>query len=212
MWDKLKSFVVEDDAPKTVAPDPLAAAARPLGTSTAAPAQNNEFVTALRAAIKARPTAFTALLQSSDKLASVIPDPSMRLKAAYEMVRGDGRGINELLQAIEIHAQDLAQQQRQFDAASERKKTEVLATTQAELTNLGTGIDSARTQIAALTSQLQSLNQLISDNTVRQGELSQKIAAEEQHFVFAKQQFAAALSLVTSELSGQKAIISSTLS
>jgi predicted nucleic acid-binding Zn-ribbon protein len=211
--DTLKGLVVEDDKP-TVAQTPAQVGAKPLasGAPVSYAQQDNEFVPALRNAIKQRPTAFTALLANADKLSSVIPDQNMRLKAAFEMVKGEGRGMNELLQAIEIHAGDLASQERQFDAAMDKQKTVAVGAMTNELAGLEPSSANARQQLEALARQAQALNELISSNTTKAGELTMKIQAEERRFVEAKQRFTMALQVVQAELQGQKLAISSTLS
>lgn len=172
---------------------------------------NNEFVTALRNAIKARQTAFTALLAAADKLAGIIPDPTTRLKAAFATVSGEGRGIREVLQAIDVHIADLESQRLQFTRAMDGQKQSAIGTLQAELDSLKPSNDSAAAQIQSMQQQIQSLQELMANNNTRAGELSAKIATEGARFTTAAQQFETALVLVKGELDGQKAAVSSTL-
>lgn len=216
MWDKIKGLIIEDEGK----PSAGAAAPRvvtPLGGSTQAaaavvdPSVGNEYVELLRKAILGRASALTSLLNAADKLATVIPDPTMRIKAAYQMVKSEGRGLNELLQAIEIHASDLASQERQFAAAAEQAFNTATGALDRELGALGPSSENARSQIESLQQQIANLNTVISNNTVRQTELTGKIAEEKAHFEANKVKFATALSAVQAELQSQKTVISSTL-
>lgn len=221
MLDSLKklgagvaSLIVEDDTPK--AQTPAQVGAKPIGAAatvaSATQAADNEFIAVLRNALKARTTAFTSLLATADKLAAVVPDPTQRLKAAYTMVQTEGRGLTELLQAIEIHSADLVSQERAFDASLEKAKTVKLGNMRAELNSLEPANKSAAQQIANLQAQIQSLNDTITRNTTRAAELTTAITTEEQHFDLSKHQFTLAMQVVQGELAQQKAVITSTLS
>lgn len=173
---------------------------------------NNEFVTALRNAIKGRATAFTALLQAADKLAGIIPDPNTRLKAAFATVQGEGRGLKEVVGAIEVHMSDLEGQRAQFTAAMEKQKSQALGTLQGELQGLQPANENAQRQIASMSEQIQQLQALIGKNSARAGELQGQINAEGARFSTSQQEFETALTIVKSELEGQKTAVLSTLS
>lgn len=212
----LKGLVLEDEpGSKTASPAP--AANTPIGVSatavvgSATPLANNEYVGLLRQALKSRVTAFTSLLNAADKLAAVIPDQSMRLKAAYEMVKADGRGLTELLQAIEIHASDLASQERSFMAQAEAALGSTIGAMERELQTLDAANATARQQIESFQQQIANLNNTIASNGGRQAELSNSIASERGRFDSNKMQFTSALTTVQAELASQKTIISSTL-
>lgn len=214
MWNKVKGFLVEDENPQAKPQAPQVAA--PLGSAQpqagAAPVADDKFVQALRAAIKNRPTAFTALLATADKLASVIPDANMRLKAAYATMAGEGRDVRSVLQAIDVHTADLESQRMQFTRQAEDAMKVAIGAKQAELDTIDPSIGSAQQQIQALTAQIQALNETIAQKTIRKSELSTEIGTEQQRFAGAKQQFETALTIVQAELNGQKAIIQSALS
>lgn len=211
----LGKHIFEDDGKSTPAQTanpntPIGVTATAVTSGAAIPA-NNEYVGLLRTALKSRVTAFTNLLTAADKLATVIPDPNMRLKAAYEMVKADGRGLNELLQAIDIHANDLASQERSFLAQAESALGSAIGAMERELQSLDSTNTSARQQIESFQQQIATLNTTIANNSVRQTELSNSIASERARFDTNKIQFSSALSTVQAELSSQKTIISSTL-
>jgi predicted nucleic acid-binding Zn-ribbon protein len=212
----LGKHIFEDESKSTPAqpsntnsPLGVSAAAVTSGVQTAA--SNNEYIGLLRQALKSRITAFTNLLTAADKLQNVIPDPSMRLKAAYEMVKAEGRGLTELLQAIEIHAADLASQERTFMNAAETALGTAINAMERELQSLEATNTSARQQIESFQQQIATLNTTIANNSGRQVELSNQIATERARFDSNKVQFNSALATVQAELASQKTIISSTL-
>lgn len=216
MLGKLKGLIFEEDGQAASKPAQPQVAA-PLGAAPAAagaaPAPaDDKFVQALRAAIKNRPTAFTALLSAADKLANIIPDANTRLKAAYATVAGEGRDVRSVLQAIEVHTADLESQRMQFNKQAEDAMRAEVGAKRAELDTIDPSISSSQQQIQALTAQITALNEAIAQKTIRKSELAAQIATEEQRFAGAKQQFETALTIVQAELNGQKAIIQSALS
>ena len=214
MWDKIKGLIVEDEGQPQVQAKQSQVSA-PIGAAPSAgvaPVADDKFVQALRTAIKNRPTAFTALLSTADKLASVIPDAATRLKAAYATVAGEGRDVRSILQAIEVHAADLESQRMQFSKQAEDAMKVAIGAKKAELDTIDPSIASAQQQLVALQQQMQSLNEAIAQKNIRKGELVGEIATEEQRFSAAKQQFETALTIVRAELDGQKAVIQSALS
>ena len=215
---KLHDLVMEPDTNKPVKPDPVKATTGPSApsgqafTATTTTPINNQYVDALRAVIKNRSTALTALTAAAEKLVNVIPDPTVRLKAAFEMVKGDGRGVKELLDAINVHAADLESQKLQFGRAMEQESQKAVGVLQAESDGLSSGIQTAQQQIQSLQAQLTQLNNLISTNTARRAEIAGQISGEKARIDTNAQQFETALSIVKNELAGQRAVIQSALS
>lgn len=212
MWSTIKGALFEDSAPAPLAPaaQPQATPGQAVTPTAATPAPNNEFIVALRQAIKARQTAFTNLLAAADKLASIIPDPATRLKAAFATV-GEGRSPREVIDAIAVHIADLEGQKLQFSRAVETQRAAAIGQLQAELDNAKTSSETAQSQIASMTQQIAQLQQLIATNTTRAGELQAQLTSESARFTTSTQQFEAALIIVKQELEGQKAAVLSTL-
>ena len=208
MWNKLKNLVVEETNP-TSSPAPVKAIVpSPTGGTVA----DNKFVSALRTAIKTRQTAFTTLLGAADKLISIIPDPNTRLKAAFATVSGEGRGVKEVLAALEIHASDLEGQRLQFSRAAEEAAKNAVGSLQVELDSVQPSIAAAQGQIQSMTAQINTLNEMIAQKSTRGAELTAQITAENQRLAVSQQEFETALMIVKSELDNQKAIILTALS
>jgi chromosome segregation ATPase len=218
MWSSIKSALFVDgeatpEASKVSAPvqgvQPTAGGA--MNAQPVPVVSDNSFIEALRKAVKTRPTAFTSLLAAADKLANIIPDPNTRLKAAYATVSGEGRGLKEVVGAIEVHIADLEGQKLQFMSALEAQRTAALGTLESEMNSIGPANQSAAQQIQSMTQQIQQLQELIARNTNREAELKGKITAEQARFTVSQQQFESALVLVKTELESQRSAITSTL-
>lgn len=209
MLDALKGLIFETKSGPQAPAKPATAAPTVSGSAPAARPVDDQFVTALRNAIKARSSAFTALLATADKLSNVIPDSTMRLKAAFATL--EGRGLKEILGAIDVHAADLESQRMQFSRQAEDAMKREVGAKQAELDAIDPAIQVAQSQIEALSRQISSLNETIAQKSARKAELTTEIASETARFDTAKQQFETALTVVKGELDGQKAIIQSAL-
>jgi chromosome segregation ATPase len=173
---------------------------------------NNQYIDALRAAIKARPTALTALTAAAEKLTTVIPDANMRLKAAFQMVKSEGRGVKELLDAITVHVADLESQKLQFSRAMETESQNAIGKLQADANTFTSSTQVAQQQIKQLQQQLEQLNSLIVTNNNAFAETTQKINVEKSRLGENAQQFDTALTVVKSELENQRVVIQSALS
>lgn len=210
----LEKYVLADDPKKPKAAEATAPvqANHPLGSApptSIAAAPENQFITALRTAIKGRQSAYTQLLAAADKLVTIIPDANTRLKAAYATT---GRNVVEVVQAIDVHISDLESQRMQFGAALEKTKNDALGTMQNELNGLDPSVTSMTATITSLSQQIQDLQQRIGTATARKAELSTQISLKTNEFTSSEQQFAQALTVVKGELDGQKSIVQSVLS
>lgn len=214
MLDSLKRFAAEhilaDDGGRPVEASKPVATGQGTTFSTPATAANNEFLTALRTAIKARNTPYTSFLSQFDRL-SMIPDPATRTQAAFATIQGEGRGVRELLQAVDVHLADLESHRMQFAQALERQKTTALGALKTELDGVGPANQAAQQQIESLTQQIAALTQQIGTRQARAVELQASIATEGARFDQQAAQFDAALGIVKSELESQKTVLGTTL-
>ena len=165
MWSSIKNAIFVDEAAK---PQQVPAASPQATPQTQMPAgsapqvmqpADNTFIEALRKAVKGRATGFTSLLAAADKLANIIPDPNTRLKAAYATVSGEGRGLKEVIGAIDIHVADLEGQKLQFMSAVDNQRNAAIGSLESELNSIGPANQSAAQQIQAMTQQIQQLQQ-----------------------------------------------------
>lgn len=216
MWSSLKNALFESDPNAVQTAQPTAKPVAAVPNTGATPGvvvvpTGNEFVAALRNAIKARASAFTNLLAAADKLASIIPDPATRLKAAFATV-GDGRSPKEIIDAIAVHVSDLEGQKLQFSKALEGQRATALGALQSEFDAIKPSNDTAAAQIDAYSQQILQLQQLVIKNNARAAELQGQLVTETARFTASAQQFESALAVVKQELDDQKAAVASTLS
>lgn len=216
VWNTIKNSIFVDEAAAGAAKPAVAApAAQPVQTAgapaSAAVSQDNQFLEVLRKVIKSRSTAFTALLEAADRLNNIIPDPTTRLKAAYATVVTEGRGLKEMLGAIDAHFSDLEGNKLAFTRSLETQKAAALNTLNAEKSALENSIKTSSDQIASMQQQIQQLQQVIATNTARSIEIATQIQTEDARFAATAQQFDTALLIVRQELEGQRSAIGSTL-
>lgn len=221
-FDKVKSavFVADPAAPPTQA----AQAAPPAGgaatmtpraqsvVSTVATTQPNEFVAVLQSAVKSRNTAFTSLLITADKMATIVPDPGMRLKAAFATIATDGRGANEVMAAIDIHMSDLEGQKLAFMSTLERKRSETLGQLDHDKAiNIKQAKD-AEQRIIALQAEIAQLQEVILVGNTAVTTIDAKMQEEASHFDTSKLRFEEAIAQVRADLENQRTAIRSSLS
>lgn len=210
-----RDYILADDPNKPkAAPAAAPVASHPLGSAppmanAIATAPENQFVTALRTAIKGRQSAYTQLLAAADKLVSIIPDANTRLKAAYATT---GRNVIEVVQAIDVHISDLESQRMQFTAAMEKTKSEAMGAMQSELTAIEPANATMNSTIQSLAQQITQLQDKINTNSTRKAELTTQITLKTNEFATSEAQFGQALTVVKGELDGQKSIVQSVLS
>lgn len=210
--NKVKSAVFVDDpaAPPVAKPAPAVAPIANVQNPAVLQSQN-EFVPVLQNAVKSRNTAFTALLNTADKMASIIPDPGMRLKAAFATIATDGRGANEVMAAIDIHVSDLEGQKLAFMSTLERKRSETLGQLDRDKAiNIKQAKD-AEQRIIALQAEIAKLQEVILVGNTAATTIDAKMREEASHFDASKLQFEQAIAQVRADLENQRTAIRSSL-
>ena len=207
----LKDMVFEDDTPRSQA-QTVSTGTVPSVPNLRVVASDNQYIGALRDAIKGRSTALTALTAAAEKLITVIPDADMRLKAAFEMIKGDGRGVKELVDAITVHIADLESQKLQFTRAIDAESQSTIGQLQAELSSNAANTESAQNQIKSMQAQIDQLRKEVTIYGNRKIEIDQNIQAETARLSQNTQLFELALITVKNELENQRKLIQTSLS
>jgi len=211
--DSLKGVIWNDPAAAPAASTkPTAAAAVP-GTApalAAAPGLNTEMLAAIKKAVFGRNTAYTQLLTAAEALADVIPDPTMRLKAAHK-TGAAGRTVQQITAAVDVHLQDVDGEELRFKTMLDQKAQEVGG-------NLKRQSEVARGQATAAAAEIERLQQRITELTTAIAEqntlAAQADASYNEHtagFAKTEQEFKAAAQAVRAELIAGKTAISTTL-
>lgn len=216
--NSLKAAVLVDPGPGVApaAPAPAAVAAPaaapkgPVPAATFAAPANNEFVEAIKKGVYARNTAYTQLLAAADKLASIIADPTTRLKAAYATA-GEGRAPMQIAAAVDIHLSDVDGEEARFKAAMEQKASR-------EIGGANQQAEQCKGRIVAFEAEIVSMTQRITDlqNAILQArndhDAAVTSAVEAQRAIDAAAgEFKVAAAAVRAELTASKAAITSTL-
>jgi len=214
----LGMFVETEDEPT---PPTLQAAApiapTPQSQATASvsiPAMiDQEMVNTLQAVINGRKTAYTALLEASERLRNVIPDDVTRIKAAYAMISGDGqRSLESITQAIDVHVNDVTGEVMRFKQASEQALSTKVSALRASVSNIKATNDSRQQSIANLQQQIVALQQSITSDSTKSTELSTQADAAELEIKGVADKFVAAAEFIKTDLSSKKAQLSTVLS
>ena len=116
---------------------------------------NPEMLEKLRGVAFGRATPFKTLQEAMDKMASVIPDETMRAQAAYASISNDARTPTQILQSLDIHLQDLAGEQTRFASLTEVKRRNDLVAIDTTITKASTAMSTLGAEIEALQRQAQ---------------------------------------------------------
>ena len=214
---KIKGALYEDDsAAPAAAPTAamgMASMSAPGGQATSmiqAAGVNQDMVAAIKKVTFGRNTAFTQLLQASESLADVVPDQTMRLKAAHKTA-GGGRTGRQIADAVDVHLQDVDGEEMRFKAMIDSK-------IQIDVGAIEAQASAAAQQIQHAQAEIQQAQQRVADLNAQIGQLSQQAATatsqvslKRSELETAVTQFKLAANAVRNELNGSKSAILSTL-
>jgi chromosome segregation ATPase len=201
----VKGAIFEETPGDTTVPAPVAANPSNPSVPTAAPTVDADMVTAIKKTTLARKTAYTALLEAADKLTNVIPDSNTRIKAAYAMVSGEQRTIDTIVNALDIHINDVDSEKARFAQQSKSlHDTDVAA--------VRTQADTLAATNARLQQQIAELNQQVNANAASIATLAQQADVRQQELDRAAAQFAASAQIVRAEFEQQRATLTTLLS
>ena len=205
-------YVTPPDAAPAAAPTTasVGTVAAPAVTVTLGTAVNADMVAAIREAVFGRNTAFTQLLTASEALADVIPDPTMRLKAAHK-TGGAGRTGKQIADAVDVHLQDVDGEELRFKNMIDSKVQSEVGTIDAQAQTAASQAQQAAQEIEQLQQRIGGLQKLITDMNGKAAELSAQSAVKRSEFDAALAQFKVAATAVRTELNGSKSAILSTL-
>lgn len=184
--------------------------ATPAPSILGAPVVNADMVAAIRKAVFGRNTAFTQLLTASEALADVIPDPTMRLKAAHK-TGGAGRTGKQIADAVDVHLQDVDGEELRFKNMIDSKAQTEVGTIDAQVQTATAQAQQAAQEIEQLSQRIAALQKLIGDMNTKATELSAQSVTKRAELDAAQAQFKLAANAVRVELNGSKSAILSTL-
>ena len=159
-----------------------------------------------------RKTAYTALLEAANKLKAAIPDETMRLNAAYAIVEGEQRTVQQMLQAIDVHLQDVDGEKLKFISGANNHQNTSIGKVDSDLNNLNQSNLSANQNIQSLEREIESYKSQIVDNIAKIGAASESRATMVSEFANVNLIFDKAVETVKQKLTSQRTLIQSTFS
>ena len=213
----LKGLVMEED-PSDQAPKGSTAAipqntnmggggyvAAPLSS---APMIDPALMQHLQGVINKRRTPYTSLLEQSEKLRSIIPDDITRLKASAVSTGNDKASI---LQAIDIHINDLDQEAGNFKRFTDSEAASKIGGLQADAASRERTAADQDARIQALTQEIQQLQQSAAENRAQAAQATVNAQAEQAELDRKAATFGLALETVKNNLAAQKSALAATL-
>lgn len=177
---------------------------RPASSSTV----DQDMVDILTAVSLKRQTAYTAFIEASKKLEAVLPDENTRIRAAFVTVNGEGRSLEQMLQAIDIHAMDVDSEVDKFIRTAESNaKTEVDAVN-LKANSLIKENDDIERQITDRQNQIADLTARKQENSTTSQNLFAQATDAEHKISSVKFEFTKAADYVRENLADRKAMLS----
>lgn len=176
----------------------------------ATPTVNQAMVDAIKKVTYSRNTAFTQLIAASETLSDVIPDPTMRLKAAFKTT-GAGRTGRQVAEAVDVHLSDVAGEVRKFDQMIDNKMTIEVGQIEGQATQAQRQLESASSEIQSLSQRIQQLQSSLPELQTAVSQAQLQVSQARNELEGAKHEFKMAADVVTAELNNSKSAIVSTL-
>ena len=206
-----RKFVeMDDNVDKALPPTPVSTP-QPSTTSTTVPiispasALDLTIVDTLTKVITGRKTSYTALIDTAAKLVAVIPDETMRIKAAFTMVTSDGnRTIDSINQGIDIHLSDLAGESLRIKQASDTSNTTKVKSLRQSALQLSEENESNLRKISEFNQQITELESRRTENQNKIYELEKQANTAETEIKTINMKFEAALDYHKQDLLAKK--------
>jgi len=220
MWSSIKGALFEAD-PAAAAANAEAAkttqqTARPAGQPTGQvyslnAGVNPEFIAAIKKAVFGKQTALTSLVEAAEKLANIIPDQATRYKAAYATA-GNGRTVQQIAAAADIHLADVEGEELRFKAAVEAKLGGEAAAAEVAAQQAASAIQQANSTIEQLQRQIADQQARVGQLTQQQAEASSAAHSKRAEMQLTGDQFKAAAQVVRNEIATLRSAVVSSLS
>ncbi len=173
---------------------------------------NQQMLATLREKIASRSTAYVTLIDAAQRLASVIPDETTRLKAAFAMVSGEGiRSVASITQAIDVHIADLEGERIRFMQASAAQTNVKSAALRKQAEDLAAQSAGSSAQIERLQTEIARLQADSVKNTAQRRELTMQADQADTEITALSAAFDRSVDFLKADLAAKKAALSSIL-
>jgi chromosome segregation ATPase len=211
----LGAFVDFEEGEKPAAATTVPAATAPAAPSTTAapvPLYDQTLVDTFQKTVGARKTPFTALLEKEEILKAAISDETTRTKAAFTMIVAEGRNLDSILQAIDIHIADIASELLRIKGAAENASNTKVSALRASAKASTDLRDSNLAKIADLQKQIETLQAEANNENQKSIDLSNQADAAEHEIGQVVLRATEASDFVKNGLHQKKTALASTLS
>ena len=209
MWNAIKGAIFEEDGAeakpgdKPVTTTTVTAGNIPSTPMTIGSTVNPEFVAAIKKSVFGKQTALTSLVEAADKLANIIPDQTTRFKAAYATA-GNGRTVQQIAAAADIHLADVEGEELRFKAAVDAKLGTEISQLEASANSAASHIEQLQRQIAEAQARITQLSQ-------QQAEAAAQASSKKMELQLTSDQFKAAAQLVRNEIQTLRTAVTTAL-
>ena len=137
-----------------------------------------------------RKSAYTALMDATEPMKSIIPDEETRTKAAFAVIHASQqRTVEQVMQAIDLHASDLEGEEMRFLQSSKEAREKGVTAKQTEISNTNSRIkslheemDHANKRLADMAEELRKAEQTVASLQTAMNTEENKIQAVENEF------------------------------
>jgi hypothetical protein len=215
LWGAMKVALIDEDPIAVARRAKLQGGKAPADSAAAAPAvtpaRMSPMAATLMGQVLAKATAYTALTEKLEPLATIVVDERTRYQAAYALIKGS-RTVEQVVQAIDMqHMQALEAEAARFAAQLEDKQREEIGARAQELQALTANIDAAAQQVAKLREDAEARIRQIEATVVRDRErqalLARELDTKRQELASVQHQFDAAARSVEQALTAAKATV-----
>jgi chromosome segregation ATPase len=158
--------------------------------------------------VNGRKTPYTALLETAQSFATLIPDSNTRFKAAFVSLK---RPADDIVKSIDVHIADVDAQLVSFNGRAQAELQAKSGSLREQAAMLGRDTEAAKTQIAAIDAQRAQLIQKITDNQGTAATLDAQANSAEADIKGTMSRFEATVNAKKQELLGQKQTLSTLL-
>lgn len=172
---------------------------------------DNAMYDRLNKVVLTRKTSYTALLETCEKLKRSIPDDATRLRASFDLISADGRSLDGINQAIDIHISDLDGEHLRFKATTESQLQQKSKAPREKAQSLTNDNESRLSKIENMKNEIAQHEETIRLNTLSITDLNNEADKLEYDIKSVYEQFKVTLDQVKTELQTKKSILANTI-
>ena len=152
-----------------------------------------------------RKSAYTALMDAAEPMKSIIPDEATRTKAAFAVIHAfQQRTVEQVVQAIDLHASDLEGEEMRFLQSSKEARDKGVTSRQTEISNANNRIKSLHEEVNRANKRLVEMAEELRKAEQSVATLQAELSAEENKIQAVENEFRSALASAKADLDARK--------